>query len=63
MAIGSDKHEGNGYWFLTSDVIREFISGGFTGKKQNNIQEQLFRECPSVDEDQLVKELKQRLLV
>ena len=56
--LGSDTHSGDGYWFVTSEEIRQFTVGGYIGSKQNNIQEKLFRECPSIDEDRLVKQLK-----
>lgn len=62
-AFASDYHTGSGYWLATSDVVCRFISGGAIGRKQNNIQEQLFREHPSIDQTQLVQELKRWLLV
>ena len=61
--LGSDTHNGDGYWFATSEKILQFVSGGCIGKKQNNIQERLFRECVSLDESQLVEQLKRWLLV
>ena len=61
--IGSDTHKGSGYWLVTSDVIRQYVSGGSIGKKQNNIQEGLFRSHPSINENQLVEQLKEWLLV
>lgn len=61
--IGSDTHNGDGYWLATSEKIRQFVSGGYIGNKQNNIQERLFRECVSLDENQLVEQLKKWLLV
>lgn len=61
--IGSDTHNGGGYWFVNSENLLQFISGGYIGKKQNNIQKGLFRKCPSIDRDQLVEELKRWLLV
>ena len=60
--MGSDTHKGAGYWLVTSDVICQFVSGGTIGKKQNNIQEGLFRGHPSVNESQLVEQLKRWLL-
>ncbi len=60
--IGSDTHKGAGYWFVTSDVISQFVSGGAIGKKQNNIQEALFRKHPSISEGDLVEQLKKWLL-
>jgi hypothetical protein len=59
--LGSDCHEGNGLWFVTSDTIRKYIAGGNLGKKHNNIQEALFREMPSVSEDQFVTILEEWL--
>ena len=61
--IGSDMHNDDRYWLVTSEKIRQFVAGGRIGKKQNNIQKRLFRECPSLDENQLVKKLKRWLLV
>ena len=61
--LGSDTHNGDGYWLVTSEKIRQFVAGGCIGKKQNNIQERLFRECTSLDENQLVEQLKRWLLV
>lgn len=55
--LGSDAHEGAGHWFVTSEKIRKYVAGGSIGKKQNNIQEALFREVPSLSEDQVVVEI------
>ena len=55
--IGSDAHSGAGYWFIGSDTLINFISGGSIGNKQNNIQEKLLKEFSSVNEDQLVEEI------
>ena len=60
--LGSDTHNGDGYWLVTSEKILQFFAGGSIGKKQNNIQERLFRECASLDENQLVEQLKRWLL-
>ena len=60
--FGSDTHKGSGYWLATSDVMCQFVSGGSIGKKQNNIQEELFRMHPSINENQLVEQLKEWLL-
>ena len=61
-ALASDFHSGNGYWLATSDVLCQFIAGGAIGRKQNNIQERLFRQHPSIDQAHLVQELKRWLL-
>lgn len=61
--IGSDTHNGDGYWLVTSEMIRQFVSGGCIGEKQNNIQERLFRKCASINENQLVEQLKRWLLI
>ena len=60
--FASDYHAGSGYWLATSDVVRQFIAGGAIGRKQNNIQEDLFRQRPSINKTQLVRELKRWLL-
>ena len=60
--IGSDTRRSNEFWFVTSDTLCRFMSGGSIGQKQNNMQVRLFRECPSVDEDQLVDQMKTWLL-
>jgi len=52
--LGSDSHDEDGYWLITSEVLRGYVSGGFIGKKQNNIQEALFREVPALDRDGVV---------
>ena len=61
--IGSDTHNSDRYWLVTSEEICQFVAGGYIGKKQNNIQKQLLRECTSIDENQLVEQLKGWLLV
>ena len=61
--IGSYTCRNNQFWFVTSDTLSRFISGGSIGKKQNNIQLRLFRDCPSIDEDQLVGQLRSWLLL
>ena len=61
--LASDSHSGNGYWLATSDVICQYVAGGAIGDKQNNIQERLFRQHPSIDRSQLTHELKRWLLV
>lgn len=61
--FASDSHGGNGYWLATSDVVRKFIVGSDIGRKQNNIQPRLLRDHPSIDETQLVQELKRWLLI
>ena len=60
--IGSDAHNSDRYWLVTSEKICQFVAGGCIGKKQNNIQKRLFRECASIDENQLVEQLKRWLL-
>ena len=60
--IGSDTHNSDRYWLVTSEKICQFVAGGCIGKKQNNIQKRLFRECASIDENQLVEQLKRWLL-
>ena len=59
--IGSDAHIGR-YWLIAAKVMAKFAAGGSIGPKQNNIQQRLFRECPSVDEGQLAEQLRHWLL-
>ena len=61
--IGSDTHRDDEYWLATSEMIRQFVSGGCIGKKQNNIKKKLFRKCPSINENELVEQLKGWLLI
>jgi len=60
--LSSDAHDGNGYWFVTSDVLREYVAGGNIGEKQNNIQEILFCEVGSLNKSELVMEMKNWLI-
>lgn len=61
-AIANDSQCGR-TWFVTSDVVCQFVAGRKIGMKHNNIQKRLFREHPSIDETQLVSELKRWLFV
>ena len=62
-AIASDSH--SGYWFVASDVmVPQFVSGGVVEMtKQNNIRTRLFDDHPSIDQGQLIQELKRWLLI
>ena len=52
-------HEGETkYWFVPSGIVSNYIMGrGIERNKQNNIQEALIRETPSISEDELITEL------
>lgn len=50
--LGSDAHTGAGYWFVTSETLRQYVAAGKVGVKHNNIQEALFRNVPSITEEQ-----------
>lgn len=54
--LGCDEHPGK-ILFTTSEVIRQYLSGGAIGKKFNNIQKMIFREEVLLDEQQFVREL------
>lgn len=53
--LGSDSHNEDGYWLVTSDVLRSYVAGGEIGRKQNNIQEALFRNLPALNSNELAK--------
>lgn len=55
--FGSDHHSGKGYWLLSSDVVRNYVAGGSIGKKQNNLQEVLFRNEQSYNRAELTEAL------
>ena len=56
--LGSDHHPGKGYWMVSSEVLRKYLAGGAIGKKQNNLQEALFRNEPSYDRAELSEALR-----
>lgn len=60
--IGSDCHNGRGYWLVPSETLCKYVAGGVIGSKQNNIKEALFREVPSLDESAFLQELREWLL-
>jgi len=53
--IGSEEQ--NDFLFVSSDVVRQFISGGEVGDKFNNIQTRIFTEASGCGEEQFVEEL------
>ena len=61
--LASDSHSSKGYWFVTSAVVCQYVAGGAIGTKQNNIQKRLFRQHPSIDNSELVDQLKRWLVV
>ncbi len=60
--IGSEYHDGQGYWLVTSETLCRYVAGGVIGPKQNNIQEALFRDVVSLNEANFLQELRQWLL-
>ena len=60
--LATDSH-GDGYWFVTSEQLRQYLAGGAIGQKQNNIQEALFREIDSLNPRDLTNELVRWLSV
>ena len=60
-AIASEAHPENGIIFVSSEVIRNYVSGGKVGQKFNNIQAKIFREIKGLDEKEFVSELSKWL--
>ena len=60
-AIASEAHPENGIIFVSSEVIRNYVSGGEVGKKFNNIQARIFREVKGLNEKDFVLELSKWL--
>lgn len=56
-AIASEAHPENGIIFVSSEVIRKYVSGGEIGQKFNNIQAKIFREVAGLDEQGFISEL------
>jgi hypothetical protein len=61
--IGSDTHGLDSYWLVKSNELRNYIAGGNIERKQNNIQEAIFRQTASLDQDGLIGELEKWLLL
>lgn len=57
-ALASETHQPGKVLFLTSAMVRKYVSGGKVEKKFNNIQVKLFREQPGLTHDQFVRELR-----
>ncbi len=57
-AIASEEHPDKGVIFVSSDVIRKYVSGGNVGQKFNNIQARIFNEVPGFNEKKFISELK-----
>jgi len=57
-ALASEVHEPDKVLFLASEVLRQYLSGGKVGEKFNNIQAKVFREQPSLSEQQFIRELR-----
>ncbi|MEZ9601121.1 hypothetical protein AB4232_20170 [Vibrio sp. 10N.286.46.A8] len=56
--IAGEGREDSGIIFVSSSVIRNYLSGGAVGQKFNNIQQKIFREVGGFTEDTLVSELE-----
>ncbi len=57
-ALASEVHEPEKVLFLSSEILRQYLSGGKVGEKFNNIQAKVFREQPSLSEQQFIRELR-----
>ena len=55
--LGSNLHGDGAYWFVASEVLRQYVAGGSIGKKQNNIQEALFRNISPKNEEKIKFEI------
>jgi hypothetical protein len=60
-AIASEVHPEKGIIFVSSDIVRKYVSGGKVGQKLNNIQVKIFREITELNEKGFVSELSQWL--
>lgn len=56
--LGSEDDNKTNMQLVSSNVIRQYLSGGKVGVKHNNIQKKIFNEMQGFDEDGLVIELK-----
>ena len=56
--LASEVHEPEKILFLSSDVLRKYLSGGEIGVKFNNIQAKVFREQPWLSEQEFIRELR-----
>lgn len=57
-ALASESHEPEKVLFLSSEVLRQYVSGGKVGEKFNNIQAKVFREQPWLSEQEFIRELQ-----
>ncbi|WP_457390346.1 hypothetical protein [Roseateles sp. P5_E1] len=57
-ALASEVHEPEKVLFVSSKVLRRYLSGGKVGEKFNNIQSKVFREQPWLSEQQFIQELR-----
>jgi hypothetical protein len=60
--ISGEGHSDNGVIFVSSSVIRNYLSGGSVGEKFNNIQKKMFCEVSGYMEDELVGEIESWLI-
>ena len=60
--IGSDNQNSDGYLFLSSNVIRNYISGNEISDKFNNIQIKIFGEEDGLNEAEFITKLRKWLL-
>jgi hypothetical protein len=56
--LASEVHEPEKVLFLSSKVLRRYLSGGKVAEKFNNIQSKVFLEQPWLSEQQFVQELR-----
>lgn len=55
--LGYEEDNKTNMQFVSSGVIRQYLSGGKVGEKHNNIQNKIFKEVEGFDEDGLLKQL------
>ena len=57
-ALASETHHPDKVLFLSSAVLRQYLSGGVVGEKFNNIQAKIFREQTWLSEQEFIGELQ-----
>lgn len=55
--LGSEDDNKTNMQFVSSSVIRRYLSGGKVSEKHNNIQKKIFKEVDGFDENGLVEQL------
>lgn len=56
--LACQGHEQGKVLFVTSSIIRDYLSGGVVAEKFNNFQKRIFREQPWLNEQDFVASLK-----